>query len=225
MSNFYLGRLFFIVTVLTLQGLSLPAPKASVGDDFNMHTLGHSSLAKRAIVATSYETYQISDGTAGTAREAASKLILEPLGLTLSANLEILPLEALKKISKEDMKALSKIGKEGNAQEKNGFNPAIQAANGNKELLGALKRGKTANKVLKLLPQVVVLSAQIAGGKTDQKGKLEKQKKKLSHNLEADKKNSGQKMSSFLSSKSGNPGGTNRQKTSKNEKENEEPED
>ncbi|EGG06062.1 uncharacterized protein MELLADRAFT_123231 [Melampsora larici-populina 98AG31] len=210
MSNLNLGRLFFVISVLTLQGLSLPTPNSLVQDVFKIQTLGHSRFARRELDATTYETYQISDGTAGNAKEAASKLFLQPFGLTLSPELEVSPIEALKSISKEDINAMFKIGHEGNVQEKEGFNQAIEAAKGNKELLATLKRGKTANKVLKLMAQVVGLAAQVAQGGEERKEKLEKEKKKLAHNIETDEKNKGKPMSSFLS---GSTSGTSTHQT------------
>ncbi|EGG07651.1 uncharacterized protein MELLADRAFT_123232 [Melampsora larici-populina 98AG31] len=201
MLNFCLGLLFLVLGVLNLQVFSLPEPKAFVKDVFKIHTLVHSRLARRNLNATSYEAYQISDGTAGTAKEAAGKLLLEPYNLTLSSDLEVLPLEALKGISKDDIKAMFKIGHDGNIQEVEGFLPAIRAAKKKKDLFNKLNRGMIANKVLKLLAQVVGCAAQIAQGDETIKLKehLKTEQKKLAHNLKTDEENKGKPMSSFLS--------------------------
>ncbi|CAG8975388.1 hypothetical protein HYALB_00011469 [Hymenoscyphus albidus] len=92
-------------------------------------------------------------------------------------------------VSKEDIKFLNDVNDLGNAAEKEGFNPALEAATGDAKI--AVGNGKTKNKILKLMASVLELKAEGAQGKGTA-AKLAEEQKKLDNNIAKDKANAGQ---------------------------------
>ncbi|KAK1718291.1 uncharacterized protein CLUP02_07578 [Colletotrichum lupini] len=147
-------------------------------------TIGFAALATAAPLgarqATVFSTQtfndlSISGGTAGTAKqEALDKLSGLPTDLST--------------VAKADLDFLNSVNSIANDAEKEAFNPAIEAANG--EEADALQRGKIKNKVLKLTATMLKLQAQAAQGE-DVADKMAAEQKKLNNNIAQDEAEAG----------------------------------
>ncbi|EGG05469.1 uncharacterized protein MELLADRAFT_123710 [Melampsora larici-populina 98AG31] len=189
-------RLFLIVTLLASHGLSLPVVEGDVQESSSPSTLSTHSIVRRKEKksgSADYASFQISDGTAGKAKENAIKVFLTPYKLTLSDSLVIGPDDNLKKISKSDYQKIKSMASVASKSEE-GFNKAIK---GGKD--AALQRGKIANKVLKIMGHLTYIYIDKANGKGA--ADLEKETKKLKKNIATDKADNGKSMKSFLSKK------------------------
>ncbi|CAG8959213.1 hypothetical protein HYFRA_00012571 [Hymenoscyphus fraxineus] len=134
-------------------------------------------LDRRALTAKSYNDFQVSGGVGGNALAEANAQF--PVGTNFKA------------VSKEDLKIISEAAQVSEQAEvaKGGFNDAIKAKPDNK----AKAVGKTKNKVLKLMTDVLRLEIQAAQGKTGLESQIETQKKKLATNVKLDVANKGKK--------------------------------
>ncbi|KAK5636857.1 hypothetical protein RRF57_012569 [Xylaria bambusicola] len=130
-----------------------------------------------------YNEISISGGFAGDAQEEA----LAVFGA--------LDLNDLANVDKDDLDFLNSVNQICNDAEKEAFNPAIDAADG--EEADALQRGKIKNKVLKLTATILKLQAQQAQG-TDVADRLEEEQTKLNNNIQQDEDEAGNE-STFLS--------------------------
>ncbi|KAF2796982.1 hypothetical protein K505DRAFT_406028 [Melanomma pulvis-pyrius CBS 109.77] len=131
---------------------------------------------KRALTASSYADFQVSDGVAGNAlAEVNAKF---PVDTSDLAN-----------VSAADQKVISDARKVAESAETDAFNPAIAAASGADAT--ALQNGKIKNKVLKLQLEVLDLQISDAQG-TDNTAKIAAEQKKLDNNIALDKKAAGQ---------------------------------
>ncbi|KAH9468118.1 hypothetical protein MJO28_006569 [Puccinia striiformis f. sp. tritici] len=138
-----------------------------------------------------YAEFQISDGVAGHALEAAQKVFVEPFKGDLS------------QITQNDLNNLVTMSLAAIENEK-GFNKV-------KSKSGPLAAGKTANKVLKLVGeiQVIELHNKLGLQQVDTEARIKEHQTKLTKNTKLDRQNAGKKMASFLS------GGKSGDKTSK----------
>ncbi|KAI0505597.1 small secreted protein [Xylaria bambusicola] len=130
-----------------------------------------------------YNEISISGGFAGNAQE-------EALGV-----FGALDLNDLANVDKDDLDFLNSVNQICNDAEREAFNPAIDAADG--EEADALQRGKIKNKVLKLTATILKLQAQQAQGK-DVADRLEEEQIKLNNNIQQDEDEAGNE-STFLS--------------------------
>jgi hypothetical protein len=124
---------------------------------------------KRALTASSYADFQVSDGVGGNAlAEVQAKF---PLPSDLST------------VSAADQKVISdaRVVAEAAEVDAGGFNDAIEAASG--DALAALKVGKIKNKVLKLSLEVSDLQISQAVDGTDNTAKIAAEQTKLNNNI------------------------------------------
>ncbi|KAL2212610.1 hypothetical protein CC79DRAFT_1364886 [Sarocladium strictum] len=134
-------------------------------------------ISKRAIFEPStFNELSISGGTAGGAAQAAL------------ARLGPLP-QDLTTVEQSDIDFLDSVNSICNDAEKEAFNPAIDAADG--EEADALQRGKIQNKVLKLTATILKLQIQQAQGKDDVADKLAEEETKLANNVSQDEEAAG----------------------------------
>ncbi|KAI8444280.1 hypothetical protein BY996DRAFT_6426113 [Phakopsora pachyrhizi] len=101
-----------------------------------------------------YEEFQISSGKAGKALESAEKVFVKPFeGMNL------------KEVPKKDFENMEKMALLA-VENENLFNTALEKAKKGKDkkLFVELQRGKTANKVLKLVGTLQVIKIQIVQG-------------------------------------------------------------
>ncbi|KAI1383918.1 uncharacterized protein F4822DRAFT_55390 [Hypoxylon trugodes] len=130
-----------------------------------------------------YDDISISGGVAGNAQEEA---------LAVFSALDTNNLAAADDADIDFLKSVNSIC---NDAEKEAFNPAIDAADG--EEADALQRGKIKNKVLKLQATILALMIQQAQG-DDVADKMATEQKKLDNNIQQDEDEAGN-ASTFLS--------------------------
>lgn len=124
---------------------------------------------KRALTATSYADFQVSDGVAGNAlAEVQAKF---PLPSDLST------------VSAADQKVISdaRVVAESAEVDAGGFNDALKTATG--DAATALQVGKIKNKVLKLSLEVSDLQISQAVDGKDNTAKIAAEQKKLDNNI------------------------------------------
>lgn len=141
------------------------------------------TLLGRQAQAKTYDELSISGGVAGNAQQEA----LQALG--------DIDLNNLAAATEEDIDFLDSVNSICNDAEKEAFNTAIDAADG--EEADALQRGKIKNKVLKLTATMMRLMIEQAQGE-DVEDEIAKESKKLQNNVQQDEDEAG-KPSTFLS--------------------------
>ncbi|KAF8311767.1 hypothetical protein DL93DRAFT_2060656, partial [Clavulina sp. PMI_390] len=124
-----------------------------------------------------YDTFQISDGTAGNAQAQANAILTPFSGRDLST------------VSSAELTALQNMREAAETAETAQFNPAIAAASGAAKT--ALQNGKIKNKVLKLTLEVQGLQIQAAQGKNTA-SQITAETTKLNNNIALDTKAAGQ---------------------------------
>ncbi|RFU77944.1 hypothetical protein TARUN_4274 [Trichoderma arundinaceum] len=137
---------------------------------------GGASMAKRALQFREYADFQISDGKAGNALNAAKAKF--PIDLN-----------NLKGVSDSDLAIIKAARETAEDAETDAFNPQIKAASG--DAADALQNGKIQNKVLKLFLEVTALQIEQAQG-DDNQDKIDEEQTKLNKNVSLDKKAAGQ---------------------------------
>jgi len=143
-------------------------------------------LARRAaFVVQDYADFQISSGTAGTAKAEADAVFVTPFaGRDLAT------------VTADELDAVNTMREAAEAAETDLFNPQIAAATG--DAATALQNGKIKNKVLKLTGEVQAIAIKIAqstaAGKSTTSDTASKaaEQKKLDTNIALDTKAAGQ---------------------------------
>ncbi|APA09335.1 hypothetical protein sscle_05g041050 [Sclerotinia sclerotiorum 1980 UF-70] len=130
----------------------------------------NSTVAGSVLTASTYNDFQISSGTAGTAQDEANALF------------KAIDMNNLAAVSASDLKIINGIHDAAENAETDAFNPAIEAASGDDAT--ALQNGKIKNKVLKLTAEVLGIQVKAAQGGDD--SDLEAEQKKLANNVKLD---------------------------------------
>ncbi|KAF7911402.1 uncharacterized protein EAF01_002909 [Botrytis porri] len=131
--------------------------------------------AGSVLTSSAYNDFQISAGTAGSAKDEANALFT---GIDMNN---------LAAVSAADLKIIQGVHDAAEDAEVDGFNPAIAAATG--DAATALQNGKIKNKVLKLTAEVLSLQIKVAQGKTADPAP---EQKKLANNIRLDTAAAGQ---------------------------------
>ncbi|OAQ60703.2 hypothetical protein VFPPC_14118 [Pochonia chlamydosporia 170] len=132
-------------------------------------------LEKRALEFRKYADFQVSDGVAGNAlNEVKAKFPIDT--------------NNLKAVSEGDLAIIKAARETAEAAETDAFNSQIKATSGDEAK--ALQNGKIKNKVLKLFLEVSALQIQQAQGASNQ-AKIDQEQKKLTNNINLDKKAAG----------------------------------
>jgi len=131
-----------------------------------------------ALVASAYNTFQISGGTAGTAEAEANALFTSVDTTNLAG------------VSAADLKVISGIHDAAEDAETDAFNPAIAAASGTAAT--ALQNGKIKNKVLKLTAEVLADKIKAAQGDSSATADAAAEQVKLTNNIKLDTAAAGQ---------------------------------
>ncbi|KAF7958364.1 hypothetical protein EAE96_001913 [Botrytis aclada] len=133
------------------------------------------AAAGSVLTSSAYNDFQISAGTAGSAKDEANALFT---GIDMNN---------LAAVSASDLKVIQGVHDAAEDAEVDGFNPAIAAASG--DAATALQNGKIKNKVLKLTAEVLALQIKIAQGKA---GDVAPEQTKLANNIKLDTAAAGQ---------------------------------
>ncbi|EGG09877.1 uncharacterized protein MELLADRAFT_124309 [Melampsora larici-populina 98AG31] len=190
------GRIFVVATFIISQAWSLGLA-SKVADASGHHELTRRKKDNPVSGSQAYEQLQISDGVAGDSLKKSVQVFLEPFFLKFDADFEIIPLDKLKAVSKDDLGKLKTLARAASDNEKPGFVKTI-ASTKDKKLKDALNVGMIANKVFKLVGQQAYLAIEFAQGNPARRKNLDDEKKKLKKNIEFDKKNKGKQMISYL---------------------------
>ncbi|RDW89039.1 hypothetical protein BP6252_01071 [Coleophoma cylindrospora] len=180
---------FSIALVAVLAGFvaASPMPKKASSSTTSAAaaTSTASSSSKAAsgadvLTASAYNSFQISDGTAGTAQAKANALF------------SAIDMNNLASVSANDLKVIQGVHTAAENAEVKAFNPAIAAASGSAAT--ALQNGKIQNKVLKLTAEVLGIQVKAAQGGSS--SSLAAEQTKLTHNIALDAAAAGQASSS-----------------------------
>ncbi|THV46781.1 hypothetical protein BGAL_0360g00090 [Botrytis galanthina] len=133
------------------------------------------AAAGSVLTSSAYNDFQISAGTAGSAKDEANALFT---GIDMNN---------LAAVSASDLKIIQGVHDAAEDAEVDGFNPAIAAADG--DAATALQNGKIKNKVLKLTAEVLALQIKVAQGKA---GDPAPEQTKLANNIKLDTAAAGQ---------------------------------
>ncbi|RMZ72534.1 small secreted [Pyrenophora seminiperda CCB06] len=168
----FIKMYFHSIAILSLAAFSFAAPTPN-----NKRTIEARQGGAAVLADTTYNAISIAGGVAGNAKAEAAAVF------------KALDLTNLKNIASADLTFLNTVNQVANDAEKQVFNPAVDAATGDKA--AQIQNGKIKNKVLKLTATVLKLQAQQAQGQ-DVAATLAEETKKFNNNVALDVKAAGQ---------------------------------